>query len=141
MISFVVMAAMSIAPEANAGIFKRRRGHAAPTCNACAAPVAPCNSCGGGMAPMPVGYTQMPAGIAITPPTVMPQGQENAFRPDRNSPVEEGIVISADLQDAIDRSEEKTQIAEYINNTAIPRPTRLEYLATVRQRLLVNTKD
>ena len=141
MMSFVVMAAMSIAPEANAGIFKRRRGNASPTCNACAAPVSPCNSCGGGIAAMPASITQMPTGPTITPPTVMPQGQQNAFNPDRNSPVDERIVVSADLQDAIDKSDQKTQIAEYLNNSAIPRPTRLEYLETVRQRLLVNVKD
>lgn len=140
MISFVVMAAMSIAPEANAGIFKRRRGNAAPTCSACAAPVAPCSSCGGAIL-APASVAQMPSGPAITPPTVMPPGQQNAFQPVRNSAVEERIEISADLQDAIDKSDQKAQIAEYLNNTAIPRATRLEYLETVRQTLLVNVKD
>jgi len=140
MISFVVMAAMSIAPEANAGIFKRRRGNAVPTCNACAAPVSPCNSCGG-IPTMSASVALMPSGPALTPPSVMPLGQQNEFQPNRNSSVEARIEIPADLQDAIDKSDQKTQIADYLNNTSIPRATRLEYLQTVRQTLLVNVKD
>jgi len=135
MISFVVMAAMSVAPEANAALFKRRRGRGAAGCVACGAPVAPapCNSCGGFVPP---GGQPLPTEL---PPSEMPRGTVPPAA--GSATLEEGIEIPADLQAAINASEQRPQILEYLQNRAIPRQNRIEYLDTLRQTLVVNSKD
>jgi hypothetical protein len=145
MISFVVAAALSIAPEANAGIFNRRRGRAASGCVACA-PVspAPCNSCGSQVpAPCSSCGSQVTYGGPLpsqAPPVEMPKGS-NLFDPARNPVQQERIEIPPDLQTAINASDQRSEIVEHLQNSSIPRQDRLNYLENVRQRLLVNTKD
>jgi len=151
MISFVLMAAMSIAPEADANIFKRR---APAACNNCAAP-APCNGCAApacepcsGAAPAAPGAAAPVEGEkAVAPPAAMPKGDKAvpAPAPMPEKKVEEKkaeapIQIPANLQDAINKSDQKTQIMDYLNNTAVPREKRIEYLETVRQTLLPDSK-
>jgi hypothetical protein len=50
------------------------------------------------------------------------------------------IEIADNLRDAIDKSAQKRQIMEYLNNSAVPREKRIQYLETVRQTMLPNSK-
>lgn len=152
MISLVLMAAMSTTPEMNANLnlFKRRHHAPAAECSSCDAPAAPCGGCGDAApttpadpanptppAAMPKGDTTT-APKADTPKTDAPKGDktEVAPAPKKEAPID----IPAPLKDAIDKSEQKTQIYEYLNNTSVPREKRIQYLATVRQTLMPDEK-
>ncbi len=176
MLSVVVMAALSIAPEANGNVFKRGH-HAAPAacCGApapapcCgAAPAAPCEGCaptapaGGGAAPTtlpPVGPAKtMPKGDApkadapkadapkadapkaVAPKADAPKGDAPKVLPPiekKTTAVEAPIEIPANLKAAIDKSDKKSVIMEYLNNPLVPREDRIRYLETdVRPNLL-----
>ena len=50
------------------------------------------------------------------------------------------IEIPDNLRDAIDKSDQKRPILEYLNNSAVPREMRIQYLETVRQTLLPDAK-
>lgn len=133
-------------------------------CNDCGAP-APCNdcaapSCCGDAAPAPA-----PAPVdgkgPVTPPAPMPKGDKAdvkvevkktdvkvevkpAPKVDDKKPVEKKaeapIDIPAPLKAAIDKSDQKAAIMEYLNNTAVSREERIRYLDVVRQTLLPDEK-
>jgi hypothetical protein len=46
------------------------------------------------------------------------------------------VAIPADLKTAIDASEQKQQIYDYLNNQSVPLEQRQQFLNTVRQQLL-----
>jgi len=163
MISLVLMAAMSTAPEMNANLFKRHRAAAPAACSTCDAPAAPCGGCdagqaAGGMAPGGIA----PGGNVVAPPNVMPKGdmppkdmpkvqppvKVDAPKGDKVELIpapakkaEAPIEIPADLKAAIEKSDQKAQIMEYLNNQAVPREARIQYLENdVRRTLLPNEK-
>jgi hypothetical protein len=167
MISFVVAAVLTTAPEANVNLFKRRH-HAAPAeCSTCAP--APCADapCAGAPATqetpkgepakvMPKGdapKTDAPKGDKAAPPvkTDAPKAQPapktdapkaDAPKGDKAAVVEKKaeapIEIPKNLMEAINKSDQKAQILDYLNNPAVPRENRVQYLETVRQTLLPN---
>ena len=145
MVSFLVMAALSAAPESTA--FHRRHRHGCNSCGTpvtCCVPVATCDPCGG--APASVAPTMAPT----VAPAPMP-GQRAPAPAPKKMPMSTGIGtesgvqstgatidVPQDLRSAIDASERKDEINRYISNNEIPIQTRQQFLNTVRQQLIPN---
>ena len=82
----------------------------------------------------------MPMGDAPKGSGDMPKGDKAAAPAGDKKAAEAAIEIPAPLKAAIDKSEQKQQILDYLANTTVPREQRVQYLETVRQTLLGDTK-
>jgi len=77
----------------------------------------------------------MPKGDKAVPaPAPMPEKKVEEKK------TEAAIEISPALQEAINKSDQKKEIMDYLNNTAVPREQRLTYLEQIRQTLLPDSK-